>query len=81
MLTNRQREILAHHSNGMTLVEVAFHLGISYSTCRNQAETAKKILGSHTLANATVLGLHYGNLEMTEDGQIIPVERKNLRRR
>ncbi len=81
MLTNRQREILAHHSNGMTLVEVADYLGISYSTCRNQAETAKRVLGSHTLANAIVMGLHYGNLEMTEDGQIIPTERKALRRR
>lgn len=62
-------------------MEVADYLGISYSTCRNQAETAKKILGSHTLANATVMGLHYGNLYMTEDGQIMPAERKTVRRR
>lgn len=81
MLTNRQREILAHHANGQTLVEVADYLGISYSTCRNQAETAKKVLGSHTLANAVILGIHYGNLEFMEDGQIVPTERKQLRRR
>ena len=65
----------------MTLVETADYLGISYSTCRNQAETAKRVLGSRTLANAVILGLHYGNLEMMEDGQIIPTERKALRRR
>lgn len=81
MLTPRQREILAAHANGQTLVEVSKQLGISYSTCRNQAETAKKVLGSHTLANAVILGLHYGNMEMMEDGQIIPTERKALRRR
>lgn len=75
MLTPRQREILAIHANGMTLVETAKHLGISYSTCRNQAETAKKILGSHTLANAIILSLFYGNLEMKDDGTIVPVAR------
>lgn len=79
MLTPRQREILGHHANGMTLVETAKHLGITYSTCRNQAETAKKILGSNTLANAIILGLHYGNLEMQEDGTVKPTERRTLR--
>lgn len=76
MLTPRQRQILAIHANGLTLVETAKDLGISYSTCRNQAETAKKILGSHTLANAIILGLFYNNLEMKDDGTIIPTERR-----
>lgn len=80
MLTPRQREILGHHANGMTLVQTAAHLGITYSTCRNQAETAKKILGSGTLANAVILGLHYGCLEMREDGTVDPTDHV-LRRR
>lgn len=81
MLTPRQREILGHHANGMTLVETAMHLGITYSTCRNQAETAKKILGSGTLANAVILGLHYGCLAMEEDGTVTATERRTQRRR
>ena len=80
MLTPRQREILGHHANGLTLVETASLLGITYSTCRNQAETAKKILGSGTLANAVILGLHYGCLEMKEDGTVDPTERRTNHR-
>lgn len=64
------------HANGGTLVDVAKELGISYSTCRNQAETAKRILGSNTLANAIILGLFYNNLRFNDDGTISPVERE-----
>lgn len=68
MLTERQREILAHHANGMTLMAISQQMYLSYITVRKDIEKAKRTLGAHTLAHAVCRGLMKGELEISGTG-------------
>lgn len=80
-LTERQATIIAMVASGNSLRGVAFELDLKYATVRNHAHHACQRLGASTLAQAAVLGLWTGDLEMRDTGAIrVTPEREELRR-
>lgn len=73
-MTPRQREMLAHVANGMTLNEVGQKLHVSYHTVRNSLDDAKERVGAKSLAHAVLVGLREGFLLIDADGTCKPVE-------
>lgn len=62
-LSARQREVLAHISDGLCVKQSADRLGIEYSTARIHAEKARKRLGAKSAAHAVAIALRKGLIQ------------------
>ena len=80
-LTERQATVIAMVASGTSMRGVSYELKLTYATVRKHAHHACQRLGASTLAQAAVLGLWTGDLEMLETGAVgVTPEREELRR-
>jgi putative two-component system response regulator len=59
-LTRRERELLAHLADGLSLIDIAAAMSISPNTARNHTQRAIEKLGAHSKLEAVVIAMREG---------------------
>ncbi|HWW09224.1 MAG TPA: helix-turn-helix transcriptional regulator, partial [Candidatus Acidoferrales bacterium] len=58
--TRRERELLAHLADGLSLIDIAAAMSISLNTARNHTQRAIEKLGAHSKLEAVVIAMREG---------------------